>query len=183
MRVIAGSAAGLHLKDPPQGVRPTMDKVREAVFSSLGDRVPDAVVLDLFSGSGALGIEALSRGAASVEFVEHSRETVQCIQHNLRSTKLAAKAHEMDAFKFLQLYVEKGRYDLIFADPPYDKNPAAPSLTERLLNDPHLPGALAEGGIFVLEKNARMACEIPPQWAELRRKRYGDTEVIYLSRG
>ncbi|MEO6055135.1 MAG: RsmD family RNA methyltransferase, partial [Chthoniobacterales bacterium] len=136
-----------------------------------------------FSGSGALGIEALSRGAESVEFVEHSRETIRCIQQNLKITKLEAKVHEMDAFKFLQLYGEQDRYSLIFADPPYDKRPDTASLTQRLLLEPRLVACLKENGIFVLEKNARVACEIPPVWSELRRKRYGDTEVIYLSRG
>ncbi|MEO8206602.1 MAG: 16S rRNA (guanine(966)-N(2))-methyltransferase RsmD [Chthoniobacterales bacterium] len=183
MRVIAGSAAGLILKDPPQGVRPTMDRVKEAIFSSLGDCVPNALVLDLFSGSGALGIEALSRGAESVEFVEHAHETTLSIRRNLGITKLEAKIHEMDVFKFLALYAEKKRYSLIFADPPYDKKPEAASVTERLVKDPLLPALLTENGIFVLEKNARVACEIPAQWSELRRKRYGDTEVVYLSRG
>ena len=93
MRVIAGSAGGIPLSCPRwDGVRPTMDQVRAAVFSSLAERVPDARVLDLFAGTGGLGIEALSRGARGATFVERDRRAVECIRQNLAATRLSAQA-------------------------------------------------------------------------------------------
>ncbi|MEO6847979.1 MAG: 16S rRNA (guanine(966)-N(2))-methyltransferase RsmD [Chthoniobacterales bacterium] len=182
MRIIAGSASGLSIKTPPSGVRPTMDRVRAAIFSSLGEKVPGAKVLDLCSGSGALGIEALSRGSEKAEFVEHNRQAAECIRQNLRSTGLEGKVHEMDVFKFLKLYAQHDHYDLIFADPPYDKTQSLPSVAERLINEEGALSCLAPEGIFILEKNARIACTIPASWQQLRSKRYGETEVLYLSR-
>ncbi|PYL05452.1 MAG: 16S rRNA (guanine(966)-N(2))-methyltransferase RsmD, partial [Verrucomicrobia bacterium] len=88
MRVIAGSAGGIRLAVPKRGVRPTMDRVKAAVFSSLGESVAGARVLDLFAGSGALGIEALSRGAFSAVFVEEDRQSAEIIERNLARTKL-----------------------------------------------------------------------------------------------
>src|SRR5436189_62791 len=91
MRVIAGSAGGIGLEVPKRGVRPTMDRVKAAIFSSLGDAVIGARVLDLFAGSGALGIEALSRGAAAVVFVESDRQTAEIIERNLARTSTAQR--------------------------------------------------------------------------------------------
>ena len=88
MRVIAGSAGGIRLAVPKRGVRPTMDRVKAAIFSSLGDSVGGARVLDLFAGSGALGIEALSRGASSAVFVEEDWQSAEIIERNLVKTKL-----------------------------------------------------------------------------------------------
>ncbi|MGB8466384.1 MAG: RsmD family RNA methyltransferase, partial [Terrimicrobiaceae bacterium] len=105
MRVIAGEARGLPLSTPPN-VRPTMDRVRGAIFSSLGDAVPGARVLDLFAGSGAMGIEALSRGAASAVFVDSNPRCAACVRANLRRAKLEASVQVMDALKFLELYAE-----------------------------------------------------------------------------
>src|SRR5216110_2538089 len=101
MRVIAGSAGGIRLEAPKTGIRPTMDRVKAAIFSSLGDRVPRARVLDLFAGTGALGIEALSRGAASATFVENDRRAVESIRRNLAQTRLDGRIHELDVFHFL----------------------------------------------------------------------------------
>ncbi|MGZ5553523.1 MAG: RsmD family RNA methyltransferase, partial [Chthoniobacterales bacterium] len=91
MRVIAGSAGGIRLQVPETDVRPTMDRVKAAIFSSLGDRVVNARVLDLFAGTGALGIEALSRGAALAVFVEEKREAVLGIEQNFIRTKLRGR--------------------------------------------------------------------------------------------
>src|SRR5476649_2655069 len=120
MRIIAGEARGLPLTQPPEGVRPTMDRVRGAIFSSLGDAVPGARVLDLFAGSGAMGIEALSRGAASATFVDFNPKCSACVQNNLHRAKLPGIVQTMDALKFVELYASEG-FDLIFADPPYAK--------------------------------------------------------------
>src|SRR4030095_12168992 len=101
MRVIAGSAGGVRLALPKRGVRPTMDRVKAAIFSSLGDAIVGARVLDLFAGSGALGIEALSRGATSAVFVEDDRRTAEMIDQNLAKTKLRGRVRNQDVFDFL----------------------------------------------------------------------------------
>src|SRR5262252_8787456 len=102
MRVIAGSAGGIRLAVPKRGVRPTMDRVKAAIFSSLGDAIIGARVLDLFAGSGALGIEALSRGAASVIFVEDDHQSADTIEKNLAKTKLKGRVRDQDVFAFLR---------------------------------------------------------------------------------
>ena len=97
MRVIAGTAGGIRLDVPKRDVRPTMDRVKGAIFSSLGDAVIGAHVLDLFAGTGALGIEALSRGAASARFVDHDRRAVAAIEANLARTKFTGRVVQRDA--------------------------------------------------------------------------------------
>ncbi|MBV9491865.1 MAG: 16S rRNA (guanine(966)-N(2))-methyltransferase RsmD [Verrucomicrobia bacterium] len=180
MRVIAGSAGGIRLRLPLHDFfRPTMDLVRGAVFSSLGDRVIDAVVLDLFAGTGAFGIEALSRGAQSSEMVDAHRRAVATIRENLARTRLEARVHQADAFKFLAR--ASGPYDLIFADPPYAKTPDAPDLVQALLLDEHLPRLLREDGILVLERNAEAPPLDPARWQISRSKRYGSTEIVYAT--
>src|SRR3954453_666039 len=115
MRVIAGSAGGIRLEVPKRGVRPTMDRVKAAIFSSLGDRVVGARVLDLFAGSGALGIEALSRGAAEATFVDSSPAAVKAVRANLEALGAAAEVRRGDARVFLRSASGAGRhYDLVF---------------------------------------------------------------------
>jgi 16S rRNA (guanine966-N2)-methyltransferase len=156
-----------------------MDRVRGAVFSSLGDRVIGAAVLDLFAGSGAFGIEALSRGARSAEMVDSHRQAVSAIRNNLARTRVPGKVYQIDVFKFLAQ--ASGPYDLIFADPPYVKTPDAPDILQVLLRDTRLPGLLEPDGLLVLERST----DAPPldlgQWHLLRRKRYGGTEIIYAA--
>ena len=132
MRVIAGEARGLPLRTPSARVRPTMDRVRGAIFSSLGDAVPGARVLDLFAGSGAMGIEALSRGAVSAIFVEADPRCAACIRENLRRARLEASVQVMDALKFLDLRTNDD-FDLIFADPPYAKSSTSRNFAAELL--------------------------------------------------
>src|ERR1700747_2722172 len=102
MRVIAGCAGGIRLAVPKRGVRPTMDRVKAAIFSSLGEAVISARVLDLFAGCGALGIEALSRGAAFALFVEQDRQAIAAVEKNLASTKLKGNVRQTDVFAFLR---------------------------------------------------------------------------------
>jgi 16S rRNA (guanine966-N2)-methyltransferase len=119
MRVIAGSARGVPLAAPKgQGTRPITDRVKETLFGILGERVPDARVLDLYAGSGAIGIEALSRGAASVDFVERDRAALSALRSNLRKTRLIGSVHEADVERFLA--IAKGPWDLVVLDPPYE---------------------------------------------------------------
>lgn len=181
MRVIAGSAGGIRLAVAKRGVRPTMDRVKAAIFSSLGDSVAGARVLDLFAGSGALGIEALSRGASSALFVEEDRQSVLIIERNLAKTKLEGRVRQQDVFDFVRHAGSAETFQIVFADPPYEKTKHGESYTEKLLNNEALPRLLDTSGVFVLEKRPN---EILPQmkiWRIVRRKTYGATEVLFLS--
>jgi 16S rRNA (guanine966-N2)-methyltransferase len=179
VRVIAGSAGGLRLTVPKQGVRPTMDRVKTAIFCSLGTRVAGAHVLDLFAGTGGLGIEALSRGAASAIFVETNREAVNAIERNLKTARFKATVRRNDVFEFLKH--ARGEFDLIFADPPYVRTATGESFTDLLLNDRALPKLLAADGVFSLEKRPGETLSLPIIWNLARARRYGATEVLFLT--
>ncbi len=180
MRVVAGSAGGIPLLTPRTDVRPTMDRVKAAIFSSLGESVPGARVLDLFAGSGALGIEALSRGAASATFVENNALAVGTIRRNLEKTRLAGTVHQLDVFSFLDRMAAPESFDIVFADPPYAKQPGERDFTPELLGSASLASALTSGGIFVLEKLPGIALPAHAGWELVRGKTYGATEVVFL---
>ena len=181
MRVIAGSAGGVRLAVPKHGVRPTMDRVKAAIFSSLGDAIIGARVLDLFAGSGALGIEALSRGASFVLFVEEDRQSTEVIEKNLAKTKLKARVRHQDVFDFLGISSGIAKFQIIFADPPYEKTKSGERFTEKLLANETLPRLLNRDGIFVLEKRPGEALPETKVWRVVRQKTYGATEVLFLS--
>ena len=180
MRVIAGRAGGVRLSVPKRGVRPTMDRVKAAIFSSLGEAIIGARVLDLFAGSGALGIEALSRAAASAIFVEHDRESAEAIEKNLTKTKLKGRVRRQNVFDFLRQRSNSEKFQIIFADPPYEKDHRGKSHAETLLNDESLPQLLEPNGIFVLEKKPTDTLAQTKLWRVLRQKTYGATEVLFL---
>ena len=186
LRVIAGSAGGVPLTCPPSDkVRPTMEQVRGAMFSSLAESVPEARVLDLFAGAGTLGIEALSRGAASVTFVERDRRAADCIRANLEKTRFPEGNNVvcLDVFAYLKRPSSAAPFDLIFADPPYTTADQPEDYSARLLASPELIARLSPGGLFVLEKSPLNP--LPPDlagWEILRQKRYGTTEVLFLRR-
>jgi len=188
MRVIAGSAGGIHLEVPKRGVRPTMDRVKAAMFSSLADKVIGARVLDLFAGSGGLGIEALSRGATSCLFVDNDREAITAIERNLKKSKTEAKTRQQDVFDFLERQSASnrldslGQFDLIFADPPYEKMDSGDKYTDKLLTNDVLPQLLATDGIFILEKRPEETVPGMPLWNIIRQKAYGATEVLFLEK-
>jgi 16S rRNA (guanine966-N2)-methyltransferase len=181
MRVIAGSAGGIQLEVPDRGVRPTMDRVKAAIFSSLADRILEARVLDLFAGTGALGIEALSRGASSVLFVDQDRQAVGAIEKNLVRTKLQGRARRQDVFEFLKRSDLGERFDIILADPPYEQTPSGERFTEKLLSNETLARLLQPEGLFVLEKRPSEELREMPLWSVTRRKIYGATEVLFLT--
>ena len=182
MRVIAGRAGGVRLASPKNGVRPTMDRVKTAIFSSLGEIVIGARVLDLFAGSGALGIEALSRGADSALFVEEDRQSVATIAKNLAKAQLTGRIRQQDAFTFLRnAAVAAEKFRIIFADPPYENMKSGERFTERLLANETLPQLLEPGGIFVLEKRPSEKIPETKLWKLIRQKAYGATEVLCLS--
>ena len=181
MRVIAGSAGGVRLAVPKSGVRPTMDRVKAAIFSSLGDAISDARVLDLFAGSGALGIEALSRGAASVLFVEEDRQLTEAIEKNLAKTKLDGRVRRQEVFDFLRQSPGTERFQIIFADPPYEKTSSGERFIEKLLKSEALAQLLEPSGVFVLEKRPTEQTPVTTLWDIIRAKKYGSTEVLFLS--
>ena len=180
MRVVAGSAGGIPLRAPSSDVRPTMDRVKGAIFSSLADLIVGARVLDLFAGSGALGIEALSRGAAVVDFVEKDRRAIASIESNLRETHLTGRIHAVDVFSYLDRLAPPGAYDLIFADPPYAKQPGERDFAPELLASAALHAALAPNGVFVLEHLPGAKLPLGKTWHCFREKRYGATAVAFL---
>jgi 16S rRNA (guanine(966)-N(2))-methyltransferase RsmD len=168
MRVVAGQFKGRTLHAPRgRATRPTSDKVREALFSVLGD-VEGAAVLDLFAGSGALGIEALSRGAASATFVDDDERAVAAITRNLDQLAVEAVVKRRDALGYLES--ARGPFGLVFADPPYS---SAPRLGERLSQ--LLPAVLAGDARIVTEsdKHAPLALELPLEFE----RDYGDTRI------
>ena len=171
MRVVAGRLGGRRLR-APRGVdtRPTSDRVREALFSALGD-VDGARVLDLFAGSGALGIEALSRGAVEATFVDSAPAAVRAVRANLADLGATAGVHRADARAFLRTARRTGRqYDLVFIDPPYRR---APALADELAAT--LPPVLASGARVVAESDRRAPLELG--MTLLDERRYGDTLI------
>jgi 16S rRNA (guanine966-N2)-methyltransferase len=158
-----------------------MDRVKAAIFSSLGDTVIGARVLDLFAGSGALGIEALSRGAASAIFVESDRQSAEAIAKNLAKTNLKGRVQLQDVFDFLRQRSDADRFQIIFADPPYEKAHHGKSHTDMLLHNETLPQLLEPNGIFVLEKRPNETISDLKLWRVIRRKTYGATEVLFLN--
>ena len=181
MRVIAGSAGGVRLAVSKRGVRPTMDRVKAAIFSSLGDTIIGASVLDLFAGSGALGIEALSRGASSVLFVEEDRQSIEVIQKNLAKTRLEGCVRRQDVFDFLRISSGIAKFHVVFADPPYEKTKSGERFTETLLTNKALVQLLEPDGVFILEKRSAEALSEMKLWRVVRQKAYGATEILFLS--
>ena len=123
MRVIAGTAKSLRLKTlDGLNTRPTTDKIKETLFNMISGDIPESTFLDLFSGSGAIGIEALSRGARGAVFVENNHKAIRVLHENLKHTKLSDKAHVIcrDAITALRLLEGTKKFDFVFMDPPYD---------------------------------------------------------------
>lgn len=182
MRVIAGSAGGRRLEAPAgTAVRPTADRVREALFSSLGAAVAGATVLDLFAGSGALGIEALSRGAAHAVLVERDRRAAVAVARNLARTGLDGRATlvRTDATAYVR-HPRGGPFDIVLLDPPYEHpTPDLYALVTALAET----GGLAPDATVVVERDRRdqTGDAEPPSLLGLDRRRvYGDTVLLYL---
>lgn len=196
MRIITGTARRYQLKTPKSELRPTMDKVRGAVYSTLELGLhldlKATRMLDLFAGSGAYGIEALSRGAVHVDFVEKEPEAIDCIRQNLAGTKLAARAkvHGQEVFTWLNQFSRdrrpgNGTYDLVIADPPYERPPRdgtqpPADAVERLLSGPW-DRMLTRHGLLVIEQSIERDIDEVPGLEILRFRRYGKTVVIYYA--
>ena len=175
MRVSAGELRGRTLRAPGgRATRPTSERARQGLFDWLGQAVAGARVLDLYAGSGALGIEALSRGADSAVFVERDRDALRSLRRNVEELGLAERARVIDApvsRALTRLASEGARFDLLLADPPYG-NGAAASLAQT--ND--LVDILAPGGVLVIERGGRQpAGEAGPGLAHGGSRDYGET--------
>ena len=176
MRVITGSARGRKLKTPENyDIRPTADSVKEAVFNILQFDIEGRRVLDLFAGTGQLGIEALSRGAAEAVFVDESRESVRIVKENLKTCSLSAPVFQTNALDFLR---SCGKFDLIFVDPPYDAGLYKPVLEKINAID-----ILSEGGIILCE--SRRETEMPDMrapYCKRKEYRYGKVKLSLYSK-
>jgi 16S rRNA (guanine966-N2)-methyltransferase len=173
-------AKGRRLAVPARGTRPTSDRAREALFSSLGGLldVTGSRVLDLFAGSGAVGLEALSRGATAVTFVESDRAACEVLRRNIESVGLdGADLHRRPAATFLVTGGADEPFDLVFADPPYSLGEAPLGALLATLADPHW---LSEHAVVVVERSARGT---EPQWPDtieaVKQKRYGEGVLWY----
>lgn len=176
-RVIAGTARGIRLEAPGDATRPLGDRVKQTLFAIVEPELRDARVLDVFAGSGAAGIEALSRGAASATFVERDRDAVRAIESNLARTRLADRAVIVrgDAIAWLERQVRPG-WQLVIVDPPYADIAALQRTLEILGGD----GVVARGGRVVAKHFWR---EPPPEQIGLlasdRRRRFGETALTF----
>jgi 16S rRNA (guanine966-N2)-methyltransferase len=178
VRIIAGSHKGARIFAPKgHDTRPTSDRAREAAFNLIGP-VDGAAVLDLFAGSGAMGLEALSRGAASAVFVENDREACRTIDRNLDKLRLTgARVVQQDALRALAADAAAGRrYDLVLVDPPYEM---FSSLQNGLST--YLPALLAEEGLVVIETGSREEPELPPL-SERTSRRYGSARITIFEK-
>ncbi len=178
MRVISGQARGLKLSTPDGlATRPTTDRVKESIFNIISPHIPAGNILDLFSGSGALGIEALSRGSACGVFAEKDREALKSLNFNLERSRQAQKAEVFvgDAFTYLSQTSKK--FDIIFLDPPYNQG-----LLTRAVEEIAKRALLSDGGIVVCE--SEVGGEAPPSDAFkiIKQAKYGKTMVYILGR-
>ncbi|MCU0858758.1 MAG: 16S rRNA (guanine(966)-N(2))-methyltransferase RsmD [Pontiellaceae bacterium] len=178
MRINSGILRGRVFKVPKDGLRPTMERAREAVFSSLAARVPGARVLDLFAGAGSMGLEAWSRGAASVTAVEKASKHWKTLHENFQTLEGDPdlgnwQAVQADVYEFLKRGA--GPFDLIFADPPYDEGDL-PKLLEQI------GPALAPDGLLIFETRAYGAVAVSEPWNLLKEKKYGGTRMLYFQK-
>lgn len=176
MRVIAGEARGVPLRAPrDRATRPITDRVKETLFAILGERVPDATMVDLYAGSGAIGIEALSRGAASVDFVERDRGAIDVLRGNLDRTRLAggARVHAAEVERFLASG-EGGPWDLAVLDPPYELRAMVAPLRA-------LVPRLASGASVVIKHFWRTELPLVDGLTVVRQRRFGETMLSFLA--
>ena len=171
MRVITGKARGRKLATPANNdIRPTTDNVKESIFNIIQFDIEGRRVLDLFAGTGQLGIECLSRGAESAVFIDQSRESVKLVKENLKTCGLEGTVLQMDAVSFLK---GCGKFDLIFIDPPYDS-----PLYEKVLETVNLVDILSDGGIIICEASRdRQLPELKAPYKKVREYIYGKVKL------
>lgn len=178
MRIIAGKAGRLAIKVPTSVARPTTDFVRQAIFSILADTVDQARVLDLFAGSGAIGLEALSRGASSCTFVDEHRQACSVTTENLTKSNLTGgRVVKADALSYLKR--DTATYDLIFADPPYWKHAGDKDHAAALLKSNLLPPRLSAGGHLIIEVSTNHTPPTGDGFTLTDRRTYGSSAVLF----
>ena len=183
MRIITGKARGLHLNVPKNyDVRPTADRVKESLFNIIGSKAVDAAVLDLFAGSGNLGLESWSRGAKFVQFVDNSRVSLKLTDSNIRKCRAEAdcKVLKHDAEAALDLLYKQGqRFDLVFVDPPYNKGWVQKILV-KLAKCP----LLEEKGWLIAEHSMHddITGALPEGYEIFRSQQYGETVLSFIKR-
>ncbi len=178
LRVIAGTAGGRKLVAPKGDARPTTDRLKEALFSSLGPRVQGATVLDLYAGSGALAIEALSRGAASAVLVDSGLAAAAAIRANLETTGFgdAARVERTSVERFVTAPIRDAPFDLVFLDPPYD---LASAVVTEVLAALAAAEAITDGATIVVERpKSGQPVTLPGAWGIERERAYGDTLLV-----
>jgi 16S rRNA (guanine966-N2)-methyltransferase len=188
MRITGGKAARKILKVPKGlAVRPTPDLVKQAVFNSLGTRVQNANVLELFAGTGALSLECLSRGALAAVCVEKSHRHAEILRQNFESagfTDATLQVRIQDVFTAIAQLAHSGdQFDLILADPPYgEKNLASRSRSyaQQLLDAPALPSLLNQDGLLILGHAKRDTLSLPSRWIEKKQLKHGDSIMRFL---
>ncbi|MEU7628955.1 16S rRNA (guanine(966)-N(2))-methyltransferase RsmD [Nocardia sp. NPDC049220] len=176
-RIVAGAAGGRRLRVPPAGTRPTSDRVREALFSALDARIDfaGARVLDLYAGSGALGLEALSRGAEHALLVEYNRKAAAVVRGNIADLGLPGAQLRIATVASVLESGGAGAFDVVFSDPPYALENAAVQADLRALAERDW---LRPGALVVLERSARSAeIDWPPGFIPAKSRRYGETRV------
>lgn len=182
MRIIAGTAGRRNFRVPKAIVRPTTDRTREASFSMLAHIIPGAKVLDLFAGSGALGLESLSRGAESCVFVDENRECVNTVKLNLASLRLnGGKVVQNDVIKMIGR-VSLTQYDVIFADPPYWKNTGDRDFVKEMFESENLSNILTDDGMLVIEVDERADIDCGEKWEQIDRRRYGGCAIYFFQK-
>jgi 16S rRNA (guanine966-N2)-methyltransferase len=181
MRIIAGSAKRREIKVPNAVVRPTTDRTREALFSMIHSYVDGAKVLDLFAGAGSLGLEALSRGAASCDFVDMNKICTKVVNENLTVLDLRGGS-VVTADVLAHVKRARGEYDLIFADPPYYKQAGDRDFVSEILAEENLTQILAKDGLLVVEVDSQHSPNIPASWKQLDQRRYGSCAIIFLQK-
>ena len=176
MRVITGTARGRKLKTPENyDIRPTTDNVKESVFNIIQFDIEGRRVLDLFAGTGQLGIECLSRGAAEAVFVDRDKEAVRIIKDNLKTCGMKASVIQEDSLSFLD---HCGKFDIIFIDPPYDSN-----LYESALKIINLVDILSEGGIIICEaRREKVLPEMTVPYYKRKEYNYGKVKICIYTK-
>lgn len=182
MRIIAGTAGRRNFRVPKSDVRPTTDRTREALFSMLSSYIEGAKVLDLFAGSGALGLESLSRGSESCVFVDASRECTDTVRLNLRSLRLhGGKVVQADVINFLKK-VSLSQYDVIFADPPYWKNVGDRDFVSEMFESENFIDILSDDGMLVIEVDERAEVNAGDDWELIDRRKYGGCSILFFQK-
>ncbi|MCX7909700.1 MAG: 16S rRNA (guanine(966)-N(2))-methyltransferase RsmD [Ignavibacteria bacterium] len=182
MRVVGGNFKGKTFKHKiSRNIRPTSDFVREAIFDTLANYInfENLIVLDLFAGTGMLGIEALSRGASFCQFVDNNKVAIEIISSNLNTLNIEKEKYKItfaDVFSFLRSYQSEKKFDLVFSDPPYGLE-----LNNKLISHNGIKKIAKYGTIFIIEISNKETINENPNFKMFNKKNYGDTNILFFS--